>query len=155
MIGETISHYQVTGKLGEGGMGEVYKARDPRLNRTVAIKVLSAHAMSDPDRRRRFILEAQAASSLNHPHIITNANTEYMVMEYVAGKTLADLIPAGGVTVEKALRYGVQIADALAAAHAAGIVHRDLKPGNIMVTDSGLVKILDFGLAKVTMPAQL
>jgi serine/threonine-protein kinase len=161
MIGETISHYQVVEKLGEGGMGEVYKARDPRLNRTVAIKVLSARAMGDPDRRRRFILEAQAASSLNHPNIITihdiitDANTEYMVMEYVTGKTLADVIAEGRVSVENALHYGVQIADALAAAHAAGIVHRDLKPGNIMVTDSGLVKILDFGLAKVTVQSGL
>ncbi len=161
MIGQTILHYQVTEKLGEGGMGEVYKARDPRLNRIVAIKVLSAHAVGDPDLRRRFILEGQAASSLNHPNIITiydiisDSNTEYMVMEYVAGRTLADLIPPGGVPVEKALRYGVQIADALAAAHTAGIVHRDLKPGNIMVTNTGLVKILDFGLAKMTMPAAM
>ena len=161
MIGRTIPHYQVTEKLGAGGMGEIYKARDPRLNRTVAIKVLSAHAMGDPDRRRRFIQEAQAASSLNHPNIITihdiisDADNEYMVMEYVAGKTLADLIHAGGLGVEKTLRYGVQIADALAAAHAAGIVHRDLKPGNVMVTESGLVKILDFGLAKITMATQL
>ena len=159
MIGATISHYQVTEKLGEGGMGEVYKARDPRLNRTVAIKVLSANAVGDPDRRRRFILEAQAASGLNHPNIITihdiisDDHNEYMVMEYVSGKTLADLIPAGGMSVEKTLRVGVQIADALAAAHAAGIVHRDLKPGNIMVTGSGLVKILDFGLAKMTVQA--
>src|SRR5437763_16487458 len=146
MIGRTILHYQVTEKLGEGGMGEVYKARDPRLNRTVAIKALSANAMSDPDRRRRFILEAQAASSLNHPNIITihdiisDSDTEYMVMEYVTGSTLADLISAGGIGLEKTLRYGVQIADALAAAHAVGIVHRDLKPGNVMVTDSGRVK---------------
>jgi hypothetical protein len=142
-------------------MGEIFKARDPRLNRTVAIKALSIEGMGDPDRRRRFIQEAQAASGLNHPNIITihdiisDSENEYMVMEYVAGKTLSELIQAGGVGVEKTLRYGVQIADALAAAHAAGIVHRDLKPGNVMVTESGLVKILDFGLAKVSMATQL
>ncbi|MCU1235798.1 MAG: serine/threonine protein kinase, partial [Candidatus Solibacter sp.] len=161
MIGRTISHYQVTEKLGSGGMGEIFKARDPRLNRTVAIKILAGSAMGDPDRRRRFIQEAQAASGLNHPNIITihdilsDEDSDFMVMEYVSGKTLAELIHAGGVGVENTLRYGVQIADALAAAHAAGIVHRDLKPGNVMVTDSGLVKILDFGLAKVSMAANL
>ncbi len=161
MIGRTISHYQVTERLGSGGMGEIFKARDPRLNRTVAIKALSIEGMGDPDRRRRFIQEAQAASGLNHPNIITihdiisDSENEYMVMEYVSGKTLSELIQAGGVGVEKTLRYGVQIADALAAAHAAGIVHRDLKPGNVMVTESGLVKILDFGLAKVSMTTQL
>jgi serine/threonine-protein kinase len=142
-------------------MGEIFKARDPRLNRTVAIKALSIEGMGDPDRRRRFIQEAQAASGLNHPNIITihdiisDSENEYMVMEYVSGKTLSELIQAGGVGVEKTLRYGVQIADALAAAHAAGIVHRDLKPGNVMVTESGLVKILDFGLAKVSVATQL
>jgi len=161
MIGRTISHYQVIEKLGAGGMGEIFKARDPRLNRTVAIKAMSISAMGEPDRRRRFIQEAQAASGLNHPNIITihdiltDEENEYMVMEYVAGKTLADLIPAEGLGVEKTLRYGVQMADALAAAHAAGIVHRDLKPGNVMVTESGLVKILDFGLAKVNLATQL
>src|SRR5437899_4580040 len=134
MIGETISHYQVTEKLGEGGMGEVYKARDPRLNRTVAIKVLSANAVGDPDRRRRFIQEAQAASGLNHPNIITihdiisEENTQFMVMEFVAGKTLVDLIPKGGFRMQQALQYAAQMADALNTAHAAGIVHRDLKP---------------------------
>jgi serine/threonine-protein kinase len=117
--------------------------------------------MGDSDRRRRFVQEAQAASGLNHPNIITihdiitDDDNEFMVMEYVSGKTLAELIQAGGLGVEKTLRYAVQIADALAAAHAAGIVHRDLKPGNVMVTDSGLVKILDFGLAKVNMASQL
>ena len=157
MIGRTISHYQVTEQLGAGGMGQIFKARDPRLNRTVAIKALSGNAVGDPERRRRFVQEARAASSLNHPNIITihdilsDSDTEYMVMEYVAGKTLGELIPPGGIGVEKTLRYGVQIADALAAAHAAGIVHRDLKPGNVMVTESGLVKILDFGLAKMSL----
>jgi serine/threonine-protein kinase len=161
MIGRTISHYQVIEKLGAGGMGEIYKAQDARLNRMVAIKVLTNASAGDSDRRRRFIQEAQAASALNHPNIITiydiasDEESEYMVMEYVAGKTLADLIPPGGVGVAKTLQYSVQMADALKAAHAAGIIHRDLKPGNVMVTESGLVKILDFGLAKISMATHL
>lgn len=161
MLGKTISHYEVVEKLGAGGMGDIYKALDPRLNRSVAIKVLSTASTGDPERRRRFIQEAQAASGLNHPNIITiydivsQEDTEFMVMEFVAGKTLADLIPQGGLGTAKTLQYGVQIADALQAAHAAGIVHRDLKPGNIMVTATGLVKILDFGLAKITVAESL
>ena len=110
----------------------------------------------DPERRRRFIQEAQAASALNHPNIITihdiisEGNADYMVMEYVQGKTLIDLIPKGGLRVPQVLKYAVQMTDALQIAHAAGIIHRDLKPGNVMVTESGLVKVLDFGLAKLT-----
>ncbi len=161
MIGRTISHYKVTEKLGAGGMGDIYKAQDARLNRTVAIKVLTNASAGDSDRRRRFIQEAQAASGLNHPNIITiydivsEDDSEYMVMELVAGKTLADLIPPGGLGVAKTMQYSTQMADALRAAHAAGIVHRDLKPGNVMVTDSGLVKILDFGLAKINVATEL
>jgi serine/threonine protein kinase len=161
MIGRTISHYQVLEKLGSGGMGEIFKAQDPRLARMVAIKVLSRRAAPDEERRRRFIKEAQAASSLNHPNIITiydilsDEENEYMVMEYVPGRTLTDEISKGGVEISRALQYGVQIADALASAHAAGIVHRDLKPGNVMVTESGRIKILDFGLAKMTVATQL
>src|SRR5579863_2279915 len=156
MVGRTILHYQFLEKLGAGGMGEIYKAQDTRLNRFVAIKVLTAAATGDPDRRRRFIQEAQAASALNHPNIITihdivsEGGTDFMVMEFVSGKTLVDLIPKGGLRVSQVLKYSVQMADALQAAHNAGIVHRDLKPGNVMVTDSGLVKVLDFGLAKLT-----
>jgi hypothetical protein len=156
MVGRTILHYQFLEKLGSGGMGDIYKAMDTRLNRFVAIKVLTTAAAGDPERRRRFIQEAQAASALNHPNIITihdivsEGNTEFMVMEYVTGKTLVDLIPKGGLRVPQVLKYSVQMADALQAAHASGIVHRDLKPANVMVTDSGLVKILDFGLAKLT-----
>jgi len=137
-------------------MGEIYKAQDLKLNRFVAVKVLSNSSAGDPERRRRFILEAQAASALNHPNIITihdiisEGNSEYMVMEHVHGKTLVDLIPKGGLTLPLALKYAVQMTDALTVAHHAGIVHRDLKPANVMVTDSGLVKILDFGLAKLT-----
>jgi serine/threonine protein kinase len=156
MVGSTVLHYQFLEKLGSGGMGDIYKALDTRLNRYVAIKVLTTAAAGDPERRRRFIQEAQAASALNHPNIITihdiisEGNTEFMVMEYVTGKTLVDLIPKGGLRVPQVLKYSVQMADALQVAHASGIVHRDLKPANVMVTDSGLVKILDFGLAKLT-----
>src|SRR5271154_51909 len=158
MVGRTILHYQFLEKLGSGGMGEIYKAQDTRLNRIVAIKVLTIAAKGDPDlrARQRFTQEAQAASALNHPHIITihdivnDGGADFMVMEFVSGKTLVDLIPKGGLTVPQMLKYSVQMADALQAAHNAGIVHRDFKPGNVMVTDSGLVKILDFGLAKLT-----
>jgi serine/threonine-protein kinase len=156
MVGRTVLHYQFLEKLGAGGMGDIYKARDTRLNRFVAIKVLAGDSAAEPERRRRFIQEAQAASGLNHPHIIvihdiiSEGETEFMVMEYVTGKTLADLIPKGGLRVPQALKYAVQMTGALSTAHAAGIVHRDLKPGNVMITDSGLVKILDFGLAKLT-----
>ena len=156
MVGRTVQHYQLLEKLGSGGMGEIWKAQDLRLNRTVAVKVLTTTAAGDPERRRRFIQEAQAASALNHPNIIvihdilSEGDTEFMVMEFVSGKTLVDLIPKGGLSVPQVLKYSVQMADALQAAHNAGIVHRDLKPANVMVTESGLVKILDFGLAKLT-----
>jgi serine/threonine-protein kinase len=155
MVGRTISHYQILEKLGAGGMGEIYKAHDTRLNRFVAIKALTRVDSGDPDRRERFVREAQAASSLNHPNIITiydivsEGGDEFMVMEFVNGKTLGDLLPAGGLGFSTVLAHAIQIADALEAAHAAGIVHRDLKPANIMVTGTGLVKVLDFGLAKL------
>src|ERR1700692_1265904 len=156
MVGRTVLQYQFIEKLGAGGMGDIYKAQDTRLNRFVAIKVLSGHHAGDADRRRRFIQEAQAASALNHPNIITihdiitEGDTQFMVLEYVAGKTLVDLIPKGGLRVPQALKYASQMIDALNAAHAPGIIHRDLTPANVMVTDSGLVKILDFGLSKLT-----
>ena len=156
MLGKQIQQYQFVEKLGAGGMGEIYKAYDTRLNRTVAIKVLPSAKSGDPERRRRFLQEAQAASSLNHPSIITihdvisDGDTEYMVMEYVSGRTLNDLIPKEGLRVPQAVKYALQMSDALAVAHSAGIIHRDLKPANIMVTDAGFVKILDFGLAKLT-----
>ena len=155
MTGRTILQYEIVEKLGAGGMGEIYKARDSRLNRFVAVKVLTRGSAADPERRRRFVQEAQAASSLNHPNIITIHDIvqteagEFMVMEFVAGRTLGERIPAGGLGVPDTVRYALQMADALEAAHKAGIVHRDLKPANVMVTDSGLVKILDFGLAKL------
>jgi serine/threonine protein kinase len=156
MVGKTVHHYQFLEKLGAGGMGEIWKAQDTRLNRFVAVKVLTSASAGDPERRRRFIQEAQAASALNHPNIITihdiisEGNAEYMVMEYVNGKTLIDLIPKGGLRVPQVLKYAVQMTDALQTAHGAGIIHRDLKPGNVMVTETGLVKVLDFGLAKLT-----
>jgi serine/threonine protein kinase len=156
MIGKTISHYQILEKLGEGGMGEVYKARDTHLDRFVALKILPTEKVTDPDRSRRFVQEAKAASSLNHPHIITIHDIDeadgvhFIAMEHVDGKTLDQLIPRHGMRLSEALKVAVQVADALAAAHEAGIVHRDLKPGNLMVTDKGQVKVLDFGLAKLT-----
>ena len=156
MVGTTVHHYQFLEKLGAGGMGEIWKAQDTRLNRIVAIKILTSASAGDPERRRRFIQEAQAASALNHPNIITihdiisEGDAEYMVMEYVQGKTLIDLIPKGGLRVPQVLKYAVQMTDALQTAHGAGIIHRDLKPGNVMVTETGLVKVLDFGLAKLT-----
>jgi serine/threonine-protein kinase len=159
MIGRTVSHYTVLEKLGAGGMGEIYKAQDTRLNRFVAMKVLSTANAGDVERRRRFVQEAQAASALNHPNIITihdvvsTDGLEFMVMEFVSGVTLDDLVPKHGLNVQKSLDIAVQIADALQTAHAAGIVHRDLKPANVMVTSSGLVKILDFGIAKLTGPS--
>lgn len=141
-------------------MGEVYKARDTRLNRAVAVKVLSPAMSADPERRRRFLQEAQAVSALNHPNVITifdivqDGDTHYMVIEYVDGKTLVDLIPKGGLPLPQVLRYATQLAEALTAAHSAGIIHRDLKPANVMVAGNGLVKVLDFGLAKVIDWAQ-
>ena len=156
MIGKTISHYRILEKLGEGGMGVVYKARDTNLDRFVAIKVLPAEKVADLERKQRFVQEAKAASSLNHPNIITIYDIgqadgiAFIAMECVLGKTLDRLIPRHGMRLNEALKCAVQIADALARAHSSGIVHRDLKPGNIMVNEHGLVKVLDFGLAKLT-----
>jgi serine/threonine protein kinase/tetratricopeptide (TPR) repeat protein len=159
MIGRTISHYQITEKLGEGGMGVVYKARDSHLKRFVALKVLPPEDVTDPERKQRFVQDARSASALNHPNIVTvyeidqTDGVDFIAMEYVEGKTLGALIGRKGLKLSEALKYAVQIADALAKAHAAGIVHRDLKPGNVMVTAEGRVKVLDFGLAKLTEPA--
>ncbi len=156
MTGQTLSHYQILEKLGEGGMGVVYKARDNHLDRLVAVKVLPADRVTDADRKRRFVQEAKAASALNHPNIVTiydidqASGVDFIAMEYVSGKPLDQLVPRKGLQLKAALKYAVQMADALAAVHAVGIVHRDLKPGNVMVTESGLVKVLDFGLAKLS-----
>ena len=153
--GATLGPYEILSLIGAGGMGEVYRARDPRLNREVAIKVLPADRVGDEDRRRRFVQEAHAASALNHPHIITiheieSANgNDFIVMEYVRGKSLDALIPRHGMRLGEVLRIAIPVADALAAAHARGIIHRDLKPANVMVGTDGAVKVLDFGLAKL------
>jgi serine/threonine protein kinase len=155
LIGRSIAHYSIVEKLGEGGMGAVFKARDERLDRFVALKVLPADKMSDPERRRRFEQEAKSASALNHPNIVTiydigqAEDVHFIAMEHVAGRTLDDLIGPKGLPLNDALALAIQIADGLVKAHAAGIIHRDLKPSNIMVTPDGLVKILDFGLAKL------
>lgn len=160
MTGQIVSRYEVLEKLGEGGMGQVYKARDSHLERFVALKFLPADRVSDEDRRRRFIQEARTASALNHPNIVAvydideAAGLYFIAMEYVPGKALDALIPRKGMRLGEALKIAIQVADALAKAHAAGVVHRDLKPGNVMVTPEGLVKVLDFGLAKL-MEARL
>jgi len=158
MIGKTLRSYRIESKLGAGGMGVVYKAVDSRLDRMAAIKVLGASTVS-AEREKRFIQEAKTASSLNHANIVTiydidtqeidDKPVHYIAMEYVAGETLDHLIGRKGLRVRTALKYAAQIADALAAAHAAGIVHRDLKPSNVMVTPQDVVKVLDFGLAKL------
>jgi len=154
VIGRRLSHYEVLADLGAGGMGVVYRAHDTRLDRDVAIKVLPTDRPLTQTARRRFQREAMAASALNHPNIITiyevnsEDNTDFIVMEYVRGITLSSLLKKRRLALSEAIRYCVQISDALTKAHAAGIIHRDLKPGNIMVTEDGLVKVLDFGLAK-------
>ncbi|MDQ6666426.1 MAG: serine/threonine-protein kinase, partial [Acidobacteriota bacterium] len=156
LAGQTISHYRIVEKLGDGGMGVVWKARDTRLNRFVALKFLPAAMTGDPERKRRFAQEARAASALNHPNIVTIYEidqvdgADFISMEFVPGKALDQLIPRKGLRLNDALQYAIQAADALAAAHAAGIVHRDLKPANIMAGGNGGVKVLDFGLAKLT-----
>ncbi len=148
--GLSIAHYRVTSKLGQGGMGEVYRATDTKLGREVAVKVLPANFAQDPERMARFEREAKVLASLNHPNIaqIFGVEDRALVMELVEGETLKGPLP-----LETALEYARQIADALEAAHEKGIVHRDLKPGNIMVTAAAVVKVLDFGLAKVAEPA--
>jgi Tol biopolymer transport system component/predicted Ser/Thr protein kinase len=151
----TIGHYEILGKIGEGGMGVVWKARDQQLNRLVALKVISPEKQIDENRKRRFMQEARAASALNHPNIVTiyeigsDAGTDFIAMEYVSGKTLDRIIPSSGLAVAEVLRLAVPLADALSKAHAAGIVHRDLKPGNVIVSEEGVPKLLDFGLAKL------
>ena len=151
--GTKLGPYEVLSPIGAGGMGEVYKARDTRLDRTVAIKVLPEHIAKREDLRARFEREARAVASLNHPHIcmlhdIGNQDgAGYMVMEYIEGETLAARIEKGALPLDQALKLATQIADALDRAHRAGVTHRDVKPQNIMLTRDG-VKVLDFGLAK-------
>ena len=153
--GRRISHYEIQEKLGEGGMGVVYRAVDLRLERSVALKILPPDKTSDAVRRSRFVREAKAASALNHPNIVTIHEIEtadgqdFIAMEYVPGRTLWERLAQKPMELGEALRYAIQVAEALSAAHQAGIIHRDLKPANIMITPSGGVKLLDFGLAKL------
>ncbi len=155
--GARLGHYEIQGAIGSGGMGAVYKARDSRLNRTVAIKVLLDNLSDQPDARARFEREAQTIAGLNHPHICTlhdvgrDGETDFLVMEFLEGETLAQKLEHGPLPLNQALQYATQIADALDKAHRQGITHRDLKPGNIMITKNG-VKLLDFGLAKLRQP---
>jgi serine/threonine protein kinase len=152
VMGTRLGPYEISGSLGAGGMGEVYRARDTRLGRTVALKVLPHDDAADPDRRRRMEAEARAVSRLNHPHICalfdigSDGGTDYLVMEYLEGETLAARLsrgrvagePSSGLPFAEALDVGAQIADGLAAAHRAGVIHRDLKPGNVMLTPGGV-----------------
>jgi serine/threonine protein kinase len=156
--GSRLGPYEILSKIGAGGMGEIYRARDPRLGRDVAIKVLPSSFSADADRLRRFELEARAVAALNHPNILTvheigAADGPYIVSELLDGRTLRATLASGGLSVKKAIDYALQIAHGLSAAHEKRIVHRDLKPENVFVTSDGRVKILDFGLAKLTEPA--
>src|SRR5262249_30731552 len=155
--GSHLGPYEILSAIGAGGMGEVYRARDSRLDRTVAIKVLAPNLSGNPEHRRRFEREARTVAALSHPHICPVAGLgvhdglHYLVMEYLEGESLAARVARGPLPIEEALRYAIQIADALGQAHRHGVVHRDLKPGNIMLTKAG-AKLLDFGLAKVHEP---
>src|SRR5512135_154986 len=153
--GARLGPYEILSAIGAGGMGEVYKAKDTRLDRTVAIKVLPPEFSADPDRRARFEREAKTIAGLNHPHICTlhdvgeHDGTTYLVMEHLTGETLAQRLEKGPLPLDQALTVATEIADALSAAHRQGVIHRDLKPGNVMLTKTG-TKLLDFGLAKLT-----
>ncbi len=157
--GSRLGPYEIGTLLGAGGMGEVYRARDPRLDRTVAIKLLPAELSADSDRLHRFEREARSASALNHPNIVTiyelakDGSAHYIAMELIEGETLRQLLVAGSLPIRKAIEIAAQVAEGLAKAHEAGIAHRDVKPENLMVSRDGFVKILDFGLAKVASPA--
>src|SRR5713226_3051739 len=155
--GVRLGPYEVVAAIGAGGMGEVYRANDTRLDRIVALKILPSHLSSNPQFRERFDREARTISSLTHPHICTlydvghQDGVDYLVMEFVEGESLEERLTKGPLPIEQVLRYGIEIAEALDKAHRQGIVHRDLKPANIMLTKSG-AKLMDFGLAK---PAQV
>src|SRR5499427_7758246 len=158
--GTRLAHYEILGLIGEGGMGEVYRARDTRLNRTVAIKIVGADVRADVTMRERLLREARAASSLNHPHICTvhdvhDGDQPFIAMEWIDGESLAQRLTRSGgpLPLVELLQLAAQVADALDTAHGSGIVHRDLKPANLFVTKRGDAKILDFGLAQVTPDA--
>ena len=158
MVGQTLAHYKILEKIGSGGMGDVYLAEDTKLERKVALKVLPPELAESDERRARFAREAKAIAALNHPNIVTvhsveeQDNVHFITMELVKGKTLAELLPKKGFSLEKFFDVAIPLSDPVAAAHEQGIVHRDLKPGNVMVTDDGIIKVLDFGLAR-TEPA--
>ena len=156
--GHTLSHFRILAKIGEGGMGVVYRAHDERLDRDVAVKVLPAGMLADENARKRFRKEALALSKLNHPNIETvhdfdtQEGVDFLVMEYIPGVTLNEKLAAGALPEKEIAKLGVQLAEGLTAAHDEGVIHRDLKPGNLRVTSDGRLKILDFGLAKLLRP---
>lgn len=155
MIGRSLKHYEIIGKLGSGGMGDVYLAQDTKLDRKVALKVLPPDLAEDEERRSRFTREAKVVAGLNHPNIVTLYSVEeaddvhFITMELVSGKTLAELLPRNGFELDKLMEFAGPLANAVAAAHERGVIHRDLKPSNLMLTDSGELRVLDFGLAKL------
>ena len=159
--GTMLGQYEIRSPLGAGGMGEVYRAHDTRLDREVAIKVLPESLTADPERMRRFEQEARATAALNHPNILavyqmaTQGDVSYLVEELLEGETLRERLRRGPIPLRKAIDYAVQIAHGLAAAHDKGITHRDLKPENLFLTKDGRVKILDFGLAKLAQPKEV
>jgi len=158
--GTKLGPYEIIAPLGAGGMGEVYRARDTRLDRTVAVKILPSHLSENPEARQRFDREARTISSVNHPNICTlhdvghQDGIDYLVMEYLEGETLADRLRKGSLPFDQVLRYGIDICDGLEKAHRSGVVHRDLKPGNIMLTKAG-AKLMDFGLAKAAVASSV
>ena len=160
MIGTTLAHYRIVSKLGEGGMGAVYRATDTKLGRDVALKILPAEMAASPERLERFRREATALAALDHPDIVTVFSVEetdgvhFLTMQLVEGEPLDRLIPEGGQPADRILEIGTRLADALAAAHEKGIIHRDLKPANVMIANDGRVKVLDFGLARMTVAGE-
>jgi serine/threonine protein kinase len=158
MIGQTLGHFRILDRLGSGGMGVVYRAHDEKLQRTIAIKVVGKESGAPATDRQRIIEEARAASALSHPHICTVYETgdidgqAYIAMEYVEGRPLSESIPPGGLAIEAVVRYGIQVADALAHAHRRGVIHRDLKTANVVLSSDGRAKVLDFGLARRIPP---
>ncbi|MEE9171004.1 MAG: serine/threonine-protein kinase, partial [bacterium] len=162
MIGKTISHYEILSKLGEGGMGVVYKAQDTKLNRFIALKFLPPHISSNDEKKKRLIQEAQAASTLDHPNVGTIHEIDetedglmFIAMAYYEGETLEEKVAKGPLEVEEAIDIAKQVAEGLAKAHQKNIVHRDIKPANIIITSEGVAKILDFGLAKLAGQSRL